>query len=556
MCVLPPAMSVESSPGSGLSSLVRTILEQQLHGPETGFAPSAPGPVLASPDLARFYAERGYAPAWIDDRLDLDGAAALIQALRETAGDGLNPREYRVDALEGLISALRGGREEGPAGPRLAPVGAAADLEMMLTDAFLRCGGHLLRGRLDPESVWPGWTIAGREDDVPAVLEQGLADRDVSAALNSLRPAHPVYRGLTRALRDYRAILDAGGLPSFPAGPKLERGLEDERVPRLRECLAASGDFTPAPEDPPLLFDDRLEAAVRAFQRRHGLDDDGIVFTRTVAALNVPAEARLLQILANLERWRWVSADLGRRHVLANIPGFMIYAVEDGREVLALRSMVGKAFLRTRLFSSRFISFTINPFWFVPPGVARRDILPQIQQDPDYLQRNRMRVYSDGEGGLRAVDPAGVDWTAVDPRAIPFLLHMDPGPANPMGRFKFVLPNDYTIYFHDTPDRHLFEQAVRTFSAGCIRVDQPLELALFLLGGDPAAGRADLEALLTTRRSRTFVLGEPVPVHLIYWTAWLDGNGRVQFRDDIYRRDEALLGAMRGLMAGELDHGR
>lgn len=498
--------------------------------------------VCGSEVLPAFYRARDGKPAWIDDALALTDAAAFLDALRLVAGDGLEPANYHLAALESLLAETRADRRKSP--QRVRPE-TLADLEMLLTDSFLLCGSHLVHGQVDPETIQSEWFIQGRVEDLTAALEKGLRAGDVPGALASLRPAHAVYAGLRQALRDLSGLAAAGGWPGFPAGPKLVAGDRDPRVGALRTILAATGDHSPAaPPLDPELFDSELERSVEAFQRRHGLEPDGVVGAGTAAALDVPAARRLEQVRANLERWRWIAPDLGESFVLVNVADFRLGVVEDGREVVSMAAVVGTAYRRTPDFSGRMSYLEINPTWTVPPKLIREDILPKVRKDPDYLKRKGFRVFSDWSAGASEIDPGSVDWAGLDGASAPFKFRQDPGPQNSLGRIKFMFPNKFDVYLHDTPERWLFGRAQRDHSSGCIRVERPVDLAEYVLRGDPAWTRETILEAIESGETRVVHLRRPLNVHLLYWTAWLDGDGRIQFRNDIYLRDAALSRAL------------
>jgi murein L,D-transpeptidase YcbB/YkuD len=422
---------------------------------------------------------------------------------------------------------------------------ALADLEMLLTDAFLLCGSHLVHGQVNPETIKSEWFVKGRYEDLAAVLENGLTANDIPGALDSLRPAHPVYRGLKRSLSEYRALADAGGWPEVPPGPKLVKGDRDARVEAARKTLAATGDLIAGAGDlDPALYDEGLERSVKAFQIRHGLEPDGAIGVKTALTMNVPAAERLAQIRANLERWRWVNRDLGEKYILVNIAGFNVEVFEAGREVLAMPAIVGRAYRQTPEFSGRMTYIEVNPTWNVPPKLAREDILPKAKKDPAYLKKMGFRVLENWTDGAPEIDHEAVDWSQVEAASLTYRFRQDPGPHNSLGRIKFMFPNKFDVYLHDTPERGLFKRAARDFSSGCIRLEKPLELAEYILRDDPEWSRERLLAAIAAQETRVVSLREPLSVHLLYWTAWLAEDGRAQFRQDIYLRDAALYRAL------------
>jgi len=322
----------------------------------------------------------------------------------------------------------------------------------------------------------------------------------------------------------------------------MELGVRDERVRSLRHRLAASGDL-PSVSAEPTAFDDAVDAAVRHFQRRHGLTVDGVVGPATLRALNTSLDARIRQVMLNLERWRWLPQDLGSRYVLVNIPAFELDVVEDTTSVLSMRVIVGRDYRRTPVLSSTMTHLVLNPYWYVPPSIVVRDILPRVQADPGYLRAQGMRVFRTRDGRPVEVSPDEIDWAALSAGTLPFQVRQEPGPLNALGAVKLMFPNRFNVYLHDTPARELFARDERSMSAGCIRLERPLELAAYVLRGDSSWTPSSLRESLSTAHDRTIRLPEPIPVHLLYWTAWADDEG-LHFRRDLYGRDAPLWAAM------------
>ncbi len=517
---------------------------------ETRVGPAgAAGPVFCRADricgsdvLPMFYRARDYRPAWIDNGLSLSEAESFLAALRLVSEDGLDPRNYHLAALESLLTEIKAAKKQRP---YTAPPEVLVELEMLLTDAFLLCGSQLVHGQVNPETAQSEWFIKGRVEDLAAALEKGLADKDIPGALDRLRPNHAVYRGLMKAFRTTRIAAEAGGWPAFPPGPKLKRGAWNPRVEALRNCLEAMGDLAPSEHGERAYFDAGLEAGVKAFQRRHGLEPDGAVGEETAAALNVPAAVRLTQILANLERWRWITQDLGEKYILINVADFRVGVFEGVREVLSMKAIVGRTYRRTPEFSGKMAYIEINPTWTVPPKLVREDILPKVRKNPGYLKEKGIRVFQGWSEGAPEIDATTVDWSRVGAEALSFKFRQDPGPLNSLGRIKFMFPNKFDVYLHDTPERGLFARAVRDLSSGCIRIEKPLELAEYVLRDDPDWNREKILAAEADTTTKVIRLRNPISVHLLYWTAWLADDGRVQFRGDIYLRDEALYAALR-----------
>lgn len=543
--LLAPPAPADVSPaivGTELASareLLRTRIEEAGHPPAIEVGPER---VHASLTLPRFYLERGFGLAWSDGRGPNRAARELVAEIRAVHRHGLRPDDYHLRQIDLLLDRIAERRGEG------AAISARwfVDLDLLLTDAYLIYGAHLLSGRVDPVGLDPQWTAVGHGVDLAAHLEAALGERRVRGALAELVPPHVVYWGLQEALERYRRLAAAAGWPRVDPGPALRRGDEGPRVVQLRDRLRRGGDLEPgdAPVADEAAFDETLDEAVRAFQRRHGLAVDGVVGPATLAAFNVSAPERVRQIEVNLERWRWLPRDLGRRHVRVNIAGFTTEVVEEGRTVLAMRSVVGRLYRRTPVFSAEMTYLVFSPYWHVPRRLAVEDLLPVARREgPDYFARNGVQVFRGWGAETERIDPATVDWAAVTPRDFDFRFRQDPGPLNSLGKVKFMFPNRFHVYLHDTPAREQFDLAGRAFSSGCIRVEKPLELAHYLMRGDPRWDRQRIMAAMDRGVEQTVVLPERIPVHILYWTAW-EAEGQAHFRADVYERDGRVAAAL------------
>jgi murein L,D-transpeptidase YcbB/YkuD len=372
------------------------------------------------------------------------------------------------------------------------------------------------------------------------VLEQGLATGQVGAALTNLKPSSHDYERLKEAYLVYRTLALRGEGPLIPEGPKLQREDRGARVAALRSRLAATGDLDRQQAPEADAFDERVEQGLKQFQWRHGLVVDGVAGPETVAALNVQAEDRARRIALNMERWRWQPRDLGSRYILVNVANFGLEVVEDDDVVLSMRTVVGRPYRRTPVFSAQMTYLVFSPFWQVPPGIAGRDILPRIRKDADYLSRERIRVFQGWGPEAVDVDPASVDWNQIEPRTLPYRFRQDPGPSNPLGGVKFMFPNRFNVYLHDTPSKELFDEVARAFSSGCIRVEKAAALASYLLRNDSSWTPEEIHKAMGAGWDQTVSLPEPIVVHLRYWTAWVGRDGVVHFRDDIYQQDKRV----------------
>jgi murein L,D-transpeptidase YcbB/YkuD len=400
-----------------------------------------------------------------------------------------------------------------------APVAESAPTEVRTVAAALRLARMLASGAVTPQAVQRDWTIPAPTFAPESALSSLLSTNDPLSWLRSLAPRDPAYGRLQLALGHYRAIAQNGGWPSLPsAGPTLERGMTGERVLKLRQRLKIEGELaSDAPDDGP--FDAALHQAVRSFQARHGIFEDGRVGPQTLAALNLDAEQRYRQIAANLERWRWLPRSLPRTRVVINAAAARLALFEAGEPVLDLRTIVGKPRTPTPVLSATITSVLFNPPWDIPAKIARQELRPLARRDRSYFEREGIVEVGDGNR-----------------------LRQLPGPKNALGRIKFEMPNPLDVYVHDTPSKELFQRPRRFFSHGCIRVEHPEILALHLLRSWTAETIGEAVASGVTRR----VVVEPVEVLVVYFTAIAAPDGRVEFIDDIYHRDQTLIDALFG----------
>ena len=492
------------------------------------------------PLVRRFYRGRGFRPAWTSGRGPTADARLLRRALDQAPREGLDPSTYALGRIDSLMKRAT------PRflGPR-TPTRSLAALDLLLTRAFLGFAAHLSTGQVDPRALPADWHVRRRRVNLVAILSDSLHAHHVPEALAAMPPRDPRYAALGGALERYRAIAAAGGWSPIPPGPTLRRGQHGPRVVALRARLARAGDLPPQGSRS-AVFDGETEAALRRVQERLGLTPDGVAKAQDLAALNVPVERRVRQIELNMERWRWVPDSLGDSYLMVNIPAFALELYEQGKPALTSRVVVGKQFSPTPMFSDRITYLVINPSWYLPASIIAREVLPAMMQDRSYLKRTGIRVFDSPHPDAREVDPARVNWSSLDwdtssTQPFPYSFRQEPGPQNPVGHVKFMCPNQFDVYLHDTPAGHLFSQSERDFSHGCVRVEHAVELAERLLEGVPGWSRAELlAAFASSMRDSAVRLPQPMPVHLFYWTAWVDDRGRVQFRDDVYGLDRVL----------------
>jgi L,D-transpeptidase YcbB len=481
-----------------------------------------------------FYSASGYQPVWFSGDRPKPQAQALVSAIQRAEAEGLNAGTYAVpDPARMQAAASWNPLKKGLSGEQ------ALDAELQLSYAFVKYATHLASGRTDPATVDPHWFVTPRKLDVAAVMKQVADSGRLEDALRGLAPQHPQYERLRETLARYREIAARGGWPAVPdSAARLRYGARRPEVALLRARLAASGDLAgsapapaPAPSPPPAAFDADVRAALKRFEARHGLRPDGVLDKATLRALNVPVEERIEQITLNMERWRWLPETLGARHIIVNVPTYELDVYENGNVVLPMRVVAGKKDNPTPIFMDKMEQVVFSPYWNVPPNIARNETIPAVMNDPGYLDRNNMELVK----GSRVVSPWSVSWSAVE--AGNYTFRQRPGPKNALGHVKFLFPNQFDVYLHDTPADSLFAQTDRSFSHGCVRVEKPLELAEYVLRAQPEWTRERIVSAMNSGSEKWVTLKEPLPVYILYMTAWVDTDGTVQFREDIYGHD-------------------
>ena len=480
-------------------------------------------------ELDRFYAEREHQPAWTDDFDINQRGRDLLDELYAADQEGLDSTAYGLVALERSIRTTYLGDREVRSFTR-----HVAELDIALSEAFFRYAHDLAKGRVPPGGAYLLERTGDRGLDLVSRIKEALG-RGVAATLQDIASRHHGYRDLRDALARYRNLQAEGGWSAVPDGDKLVKGSSGPRVVALRRRLAITGDLQGPADDP--LYDQAVVEAVMHFQRRNGLPIDGVAGEGTLAVLNLPVEARIGQIEINLERRRWLAETLGQEYVLVNIPELWLEGRRGGELRLEMPVIVGAPSRPTPLFADEMSSVVFHPYWNVPASIAVDEILPKAQADPRYLTRNDYEVVgSEGEpmeaSSLREEDL----------RNETIRIRQKPGPKNSLGKVKFLFPNQFDVYFHDTPAGALFQQPERDLSHGCIRVERPGDLAELVLEGQWS--RQQIEEALAAGEEQHVALEKPVPVYLLYHTAWAEEDGTVQFREDIYGLDRQLWNAL------------
>ncbi|HUO77502.1 MAG TPA: L,D-transpeptidase family protein [Thermodesulfovibrionales bacterium] len=483
-----------------------------------------------------FYKGRNYQPAWSQDG-HLIQTESLIMAVEEAYGDGLTPDYYHLGLIRSLVDKVT--KEVSPDPTRLA------DLDILLTDTFLTLGCHLSAGCVNPVTIEAEWFAKRGSVDVSSVLEQALRKKQIREALMRLRPVQASYERLRQVLARYRELSLRGEWPLVSGGSLLKEGSTSDRVAELRKRLSFSGDLAADVAKEGDFFDEKLKQSLIIFQKRHGLKADGVLGSATINALNVPLRQRTRQIELNMERLRWILGNVEQRSIVVNIADFQLDVMESGKSILSMKVVVGKPYRRTPVFTAKMTHIVINPPWNIPDRIAREEILKKIKNDPHYLAEQNIKVLRGWGSRQEEIDPETIDWSEITPKTLPYHFRQEPGPLNPLGRLKFMFPNSFDVYLHDTPAKRLFSENVRTFSHGCTRIEKPIELGEYVMRDNSGWTREVLLNEIEEGTEKKVLISRPLNVHFLYLTAWVDEGGTLQFRNDIYGRDNSLDEALR-----------
>jgi Uncharacterized protein conserved in bacteria len=468
------------------------------------------------------YGERHFEPIWLSEAADgqvtfSPAAAKIISLFENAASEGLDPADYLTPAI---------------ARDKLKGDGIAlATLETAFSSATMRYADHIHNGRINPQSISPLLDIKRKPIDEAALLERLAGSDDPAAILAELQPRHPEFHALKAALASFEASSAARPTP-IGDGPVLRPGNSDARLPAIRERLQLVASTSQ-------LYDATTVDAIKLFQERQGLEVDGVIGPATVAALNGGAATRREDIIANMERWRWMPSDLGDFRVFVNIPEFRLWIERDGQPEYTTRVVVGTTKNQTPIFSDNIRHLVVNPYWNVPSSIIRGEIAPAVMRNTAYTDNQNMDLLYNGQ----VVSPWQVDWSQVSASNFPFRVRQRPGPGNALGQIKFLFPNKHDVYLHDTPSKGLFSRSYRAFSHGCIRVENPFEFADALMANEPNISRASLEAMFGP--SERWVNPQTqIPVHLAYFTLRVDADGTIRSYGDVYGHNEKLIAAL------------
>ncbi len=483
--------------------------------------------VHASAVVARFYQSRDFKPLWDNARR----VSRFVDELGAAQYEGLNPQDYHYPRLKEMTQ--RSQSELSPA--------EAAEQELLLTDALLIYAYHLHRGKVDAKALNKTWNYSQTEileDEAIQEITELASNGKLIDELIALKPTNLLYARLKEGLKYFMELEQSVSFERIDASEVLKPGQLSPALPAVRGRLETLGFNASIETDNLEYYDDALAVAVKQFQTLHNLEPDGVIGNNSWAALNMSWSERIDRLRVNLERTRWVSDNGTDKFVLVNIAGYSVYLIEDNDLRWQSDVMIGKVKHQTPVFTSKIRYMEFNPTWTVPRSILKRSLIGKFKADPAYVANNDYVLY-DRNGD--EVDVNSIDWDAVSRNNFPYTVVQQPGKRNALGQVKFIFPNQHAIYLHDTPAKALFSKTSRAFSSGCVRVENPFDLAYHLLDNDRQWSHDKIEAVVASKKRTRVNLKEPVDVMLMYWTAEPYADGLIKFNPDVYSRDAAVL---------------
>jgi len=471
--------------------------------------------------VKEFYRNNLFKTVWTEpnDRI------ALIDLIKDSENEGLNPEDYNFSSLEKQENTKT----------RLN-ANEIINFDILLTESFHKLANHLYNGKLNPKQLYTNWDVGNKDLKAIDLLQEAIRHHDVEKTLDTLKPNHIAYRLLKKSLKKMNEMPDDSFNP-ISIEDKIKPNDTISTIKKIKNRLMYWGDY-PGQDSLTNIYDDKTVDAIKKFQQRHGLLADGVIGKSTVAAMNFTKTQRTQQIIANLERWRWFPRNLGRDYIIINIPDFKLYVIKEKDTVRTHKVVVGKDKRQTPVLSSQFSNLVINPTWTVPPTIIKEDLGPTAAKNKGYFAATKITIY-DSKG--HKVDPG--NWNASKPNNYRYV--QKPGSNNSLGLVKFNFPNGHLVYLHDTNHKELFEFNGRSLSSGCIRVQDPLELAYYLLETDESVmNKKRVEKIIASGKTSGIPIKKPILIHILYWTAWMNENG-FQFRNDIYNLDSELYQKLR-----------
>lgn len=485
-------------------------------------------------ELQEFYEQRYYQPIWLKKKQFLRNPEELIKLIKESYYEGLSPADYHLNIIKNYTankSFLKNGS-----------VNQKALLDILLTNAYLKLASHYLNGKINAEIIVDDNNYQHDSLEIEKLLKLLFKNDSLSKTIKSQLPKSKNYHLLKEKLYLYR---DSGKIKKWPkisSEKNITLKSKGKKVKKLIDNLAARNYLDKNELEKNNHFNQNVKKALRKFQLNNGLKADGIAGKKTIKTLNISLEQRIKQLIINMERWRWLPENLGDRYIYVNIADYGLKLYDNQKLLMEMKTIVGREQRSTPVFSDLIDYLVLNPYWYVPETIAVEDILPKLKKDSNYLEKNNFSVLQyKADNKLEKIDPAKIDWKKIDKDNFDYLLRQNPGDHNSLGRIKFMFPNKFSIYLHDTPGKYLFSQSKRDFSSGCIRIEKPIDLAVYLLQDQKKWNRQEIEKEIKKDQEKIIYLKNPIKIYLQYNTAWVDEFDNLNFRNDIYNRDKKII---------------
>jgi murein L,D-transpeptidase YcbB/YkuD len=485
-----------------------------------------------------FYRDRGWRLGWFKNGELVPQANRFLEVISHAKEEGLDPLDYRVKDFEQMFKDYASTKDQA------TRENLQKEVDVALTASYFNYGSDFYRGLINPrknENI--SWKVKKNKIKLNKALQTILKERESKYPYYEFEPLHEEYNKLKTSLKKYRGLLEKGSWPQIGEVKKLKLGDNSPEVANIRKRLLmeyepAKANILPAKAD--TVFDTNLDLLVKKYQELNGLKKDGIVGGETLKQMNVPLEDRIDQLIINMERWRWIPKKFEDKYIFVNIPEYTMHVVEKKKDVFTMRVIVGKTLNSTPIFSDKLEYVVFSPFWNVPNNIVEKEIKPNMLRNPNFLASQDMEILSGHGKNVHEVSPSSIDWKNVTAKNFKLLIRQRPGPKNSLGLVKFLFPNEFNVYLHDTPFDKLFSQDQRGFSHGCVRLEEPAKLASYLLQRQKEWTPEKIEDAMHSKEQQWVVLKEKVPVYIVYFTSWVDENGDVHFMNDLYGHDEDL----------------
>lgn len=494
----------------------------------------------SSDEIYSFYSGRDFSEAWSSEGILTELAYELRFEIRQAKFDGLNPQQYHLGLIDAFFTTFESNKKNKVANNPAELV----DLDLLLSDAFFQLSAHLERGKVDPSLLKSSWEISQKPKKVnySLLLSKAMEEGDIRRNLEKLYPQFTIYKRGREVIRSLEEKSKADSLNWKPVkiDKTIKVGESNNAIPVIRERLRFWGYLDSKEPEDPKVYDSLLFFAIQEFQRKNGMQPDGAMGKNTIAGINNSPIDLMNRAAVNMERLRWLPDTVKEAEIiLVNIANYQLDYINKLDTIFSSRVIVGKSYHASPIFSAQMSYIVFSPYWNIPNSIARNEIIPAVRKNPNYLNQKNMEVVT-SSGKL--VDPSSINWSA---KSFPYMIRQKPGGSNSLGLVKFMFPNKHSVYIHDTPSRSLFEREDRALSHGCIRLQNPADFAKILLNDMPGWDEEKIQAAMHRSSEQIVNLNRKIPVVLVYLTFWADSKGQANFRQDIYNRDEEVLGLLR-----------